>query len=85
MSTALQGAHPKLRQLHGLRRTIAAPTEDQRIPQAGDAETNPAFRLGFLALRLQGEARAVNGIVEHAQGGRGRGAPGAPGQAGPRR
>ena len=67
----LQAAHPLLDQ--GVRRVaaVARPAHDERVGEPGDAEPDAPLRLRLLLLRRDGEARAVDRVVEHPDGGRG--------------
>ena len=62
------GSQPQAYQLQAARRTITDLAEDQRVGQAGDAQPDAALGLGFGILRIQREARHIDGIVHHPHG-----------------
>ena len=65
----LDDAHPALRQFGRPLGAIGGAAEDQRVGKAGDAEPDPALRLGLACLGIERKAGDVDDIVEKADGG----------------
>ena len=67
----LQAAHPLRDQAVRRLAAVARPAHDERVGEPGDAEPDAPLGLRLVMLRRDGEARAVDGVVEHPDGGGG--------------
>ena len=67
----LQAAHPLGDEAVRRRPAVARPAHDERVGEPCDAEPDAPLSLRLLALRRDGEARAVDRVVQHPDGGGG--------------